>query len=69
MIFSSANLLLSLLTSSIGMGYFHLRKKQARYSPMACGFILMLYPYFVENIIINAAIGMVLIVLPFFIAE
>jgi len=36
---------------------------------MACGFILMLYPYFVENIIINAAIGMVLIALPFFIAE
>jgi hypothetical protein len=34
--------------------------------PLVCGLVLMIYPYFIPNVIALVAIGMVLIAVPYF---
>jgi hypothetical protein len=50
-------LLLSLLFSSVGFVLFVYGKKQSRIPHMAGGVLLMVYPYFVSNLIAMAAVG------------
>jgi hypothetical protein len=61
----TAPLLLSFLFGTFGLGYFVYGKKQANWIAMLCGAGLMGFPYFVSNIWIMVAIGLVLIALPF----
>lgn len=42
-------LLLGVVFSSIGLGYFIYGKKQQQTMPLICGIALMIYPYFIEN--------------------
>lgn len=56
-------LLLSLLFSSIGFVFFAYGKKQSRLPHMAAGVMLMIYPYFVSNLIAMTAVGAVIIAL------
>lgn len=57
-------LLLGVIFSSIGLGYFMYGKKQKNVVVLVCGLILMVYPYFIENIFLLVILGMVLILLP-----
>ena len=60
-------MLAGFLFGTFGMGYFIYGKKRGAAVPLACGLILMIYPYFVTNIWINVGIGLLLMALPFFV--
>lgn len=42
-------------------------RKQKAVMPLVCGLALMIFPYFVSNIILLVIIGIVLIAVPYFI--
>nr|WP_218646815.1 amino acid transport protein [Acinetobacter sp. SwsAc6] len=58
---------MGVLFSSIGFGYFLYGKKQQKSVPLICGIALIIYPYFIENISIMLALGLILCVIPKFI--
>jgi hypothetical protein len=60
-------LLWGLLFGSLGLGFFLYGKKQKAVVPLVCGLILMIFPYFVSNTILLVAIGVMLIIVPFFV--
>jgi hypothetical protein len=55
-----------LLFGSIGLGFFIYGKKQRAVVPMVCGLALMLFPYFVSNVMLLVGIGILLSALPYF---
>jgi hypothetical protein len=55
-----------LLFGSIGLGFFIYGKKQRAAVPLVCGLALMLFPYFVSNVMLLVGIGVLLIALPYF---
>ena len=59
-------LLWGLLFSSIGLGFFLYGKKQRAVVPLVCGLVLMIYPYFIPNVMVLVAIGVVLTAVPYF---
>jgi hypothetical protein len=59
-------LLWGLLFGSFGLGFFMYGKQQRKVVPLVCGLALMIFPYFVSNIIALVAIGVVLIAAPYF---
>ena len=59
-------LLWGLLFSSIGLGFFLYGKKRRAVVPLVCGLVLMIYPYFIPNVVALVAIGVVLIAVPYF---
>ena len=59
-------LLWGLLFSSIGLGFFLYGKKQRAVVPLVCGIALMIYPYFIPNVIALVVIGLVLTAVPYF---
>ena len=63
---STSLLLWGLLFGSIGFGYFLYGKKQAAVVPMVCGIALMIFPYFVSNVLILVVVGIALAALPYF---
>jgi hypothetical protein len=63
---STSLLFLGLLFGSVGFGYFLYGKRQAAIVPMVCGIALMVFPYFVSNVLILAVIGIALAALPYF---
>ncbi len=62
-------LLGSLIFSSIGLGYFMYGKSQRSPAPLICGMALMIYPYFVSNMIVLVILGLALTVTPYFVAR
>jgi hypothetical protein len=60
-------LLWGLLFGSIGLGFFMYGRKQKAVVPLLCGLVLMFFPYFVSNTILLVAIGVALIVTPYFV--
>jgi hypothetical protein len=63
---STSQLLWGLLFSSIGLGFFLYGKKQRAVVPLVCGLAMMIYPYFIPNVIALVAIGLVLTAVPYF---
>lgn len=63
---SESWLLWGLLFGSVGLGFFVYGKKQKAAVPLACGLILMIFPYFVSNTLLLVAIGVELIAVPYF---
>lgn len=63
----TTQLLLGVLFSSIGLGYFLYGKKQKVLVPLLCGLILMIFPYFISNTTAFIFIGVVVSILPYFI--
>jgi len=55
------------LFSVIGLAFFMYGKKQKALVPLSCGLILMIFPYFVSNVVLMVVLGAVLTVLPYFI--
>ena len=62
---NTAALLWGFLFGSIGFGFFLYGKKQGAAVPLACGILLMVFPYFVPNTLLLVAIGVALMILPF----
>jgi hypothetical protein len=54
------------LFGSIGLGYFIYGKKQRAVVPLVCGLVLMLFPYFISNVVLLVVIGAVLTAIPYF---
>jgi hypothetical protein len=65
----TASLLWGLLFGSIGLGYFIYGKKQRSVVPLVCGLALMLFPYFVPNLILLVGMGVLLVIIPYFLRE
>jgi len=61
-----ALLLWGVLFSSIGLGFFLYGKKQGAVVPLICGLVLMIYPYFIPNVVVLVVTGMVLTAIPYF---
>ena len=59
-------LLWGILFGAIGLGMVIYGKQQRAAAPLLCGIGLMVYPYFVPNVVAVVAIGIVLMLLPFF---
>lgn len=55
------------IISIIGLGYFLYGKKASNFSALISGIIMMIYPYFIESIIVLFVTALLLIVLPFYI--
>ncbi|KWQ05703.1 MAG: amino acid transport protein [Acinetobacter harbinensis] len=64
---NTAQLLLGVLFSSIGFGYFLYGKKQKVIIPLVCGLVLMIFPYFIDQTLLLIGIGTALSILPYFI--
>jgi len=64
---NSTQLLLSILFSSIGLGYFIYGKKQQKIVSLICGIVLMIYSYFINNTVLLILIGAITSILPYFI--
>jgi hypothetical protein len=60
-------LLCGLLLGSIGLGFLVYGKRQRAVVPLVCGLALMIFPYFVSNIILLVVIGVALVVVPYFV--
>ena len=56
---------LGLTFGSIGFGFFFYGRKQSRVVPLVAGLCLMVFPYFVEDLVLTLIVGAVLIVIPF----
>jgi hypothetical protein len=65
----TASLLWGLLFGSIGLGYFIYGKKQRSVVPLVCGLALMLFPYFVPNLMLLVGMGVLLVIIPYFLRE
>jgi hypothetical protein len=61
-----ALLLWGLLFSSIGLGFFLYGRKQRAVVPLVCGLVLMIYPYFVPNVVGLVVIGVGVTAIPYF---
>lgn len=64
---STAALLWGFLFGCVGMSFFVYGKRQKAVVPLLCGVVLMAFPYLVSNTILLVAIGVALIVLPYFV--
>lgn len=62
---STSYLIWSLLISSIGLGYFLYGKKASNLIPLISGLFMMIYPYFIQNVLVSILVGIVLIIAPF----
>jgi hypothetical protein len=65
--FETNILLSSIIFSSIWMWYFIYWKKSWKLMPLVSWIILMIYPYFIENIYYSVMIWVVLLIIPYFI--
>ena len=63
---NSTQLLLGVIFSSIGLGYFLYGKKQKMTVPFVVGLFLMVFPYFIENNALLGGIGLLLSIVPYF---
>ena len=60
-------LMLWVLYSSLWMWYFIYGKKASRVIPLICGAILMIFPYFTKNVVSMNMLGIIFLMIPFFI--
>ncbi len=65
--FDTNTLYTSLIFSSIWMGYFIYGKKAPNLIALFSWIILMIYPYFINNIYYSIIIWIILILIPFII--
>ena len=62
-----ASLLWGLLFGSVGLGFFVYGKRERAIVPLACGFALMIIPYFATNVLLLVGVGLILMAIPYFI--
>jgi len=52
---------------AIGLGFFAYGKKQKALVPLFSGIALFVFPYFISNVYILVIVGVILVVLPYFV--
>jgi hypothetical protein len=57
------------LYGSIGLGFFIYGRNQKAPVPLVCGIALMVFPYFVSNVVLLVLIGAALIAIPYFLRD
>jgi hypothetical protein len=67
MLGSTATLMWGLLFGSIGMGYLVFGRRQRRGVAFVSGVVLCTFPYFVSNVYLIILIGILFMLLPYFI--
>jgi hypothetical protein len=60
-------LIWGVLFSSIGVGYFIYGRRQGKTIPLLAGVTLMIYPYFMPNVVALVIIGAIFTAVPYFI--
>jgi uncharacterized membrane protein len=63
----ATHLILGLIFSSIGIGYFIYGRKQSNIVTRYCGIALVLYPYLVTDTLALVAVGVGLMLVPRFV--
>jgi len=58
------SLMLSMIISSIGFGYFIYGKKVVEFGFMIAGAIMMVFPYFIRDDVLSILLGILLCVAP-----
>ena len=58
-------LLVGMIFSGIGFVYFSYGKRMQKFNLMASGLVLMVCPYFTENMVSTVIVGLILSALPF----
>ncbi len=58
------SLMLNLIISSVGLGYFLYGKKAVEFSFLIAGIIMMIFPYFIRNDLLSILLGIVLFAAP-----
>lgn len=61
--------LISLVFSSIGLGYFVYGKKSSEFYFIIFGFVLMSYTYIIHGVVFSIFMGIVFMVCPFIIGR
>ncbi len=56
-----------MIFGAIGLGFFTYGKKQRAVVPLCTGIALFIFPYFISNVLILVAVGVVLVAIPYFI--
>jgi len=64
---NEASILWGVVFGAIGLGFFMYGKKESALVPLLCGLGLMAFPYFVSDTILTVVIGVILMVIPYFI--
>jgi hypothetical protein len=62
----TSSLLWGLLFGSIGVGFAMYGRKQRMAVPLICGLALIVFPYFVSNVFLLVAVGILLMAVPYF---
>ena len=60
-------LVVGLIAGAFGLAYFVYGKRQSKFTPVICGVLLSIYPFFTDNLLAQVTIGAVLLAAPFFI--
>ena len=63
---NTAMILWGFIIGMIGIVYFIYGKKVSNFYVLISGIAMMIYPYFISNIFISIAVGIALIILPFY---
>jgi hypothetical protein len=66
---SASSLLLGVLFSCVGFGYFLYGRKQRAGVPLVCGMALMVIPYLISNAGLLLVVGLALAAGPYFLRE
>lgn len=64
---SESVIIWGMIFGAIGLGFFMYGKKQGRIVPLLVGVSLFVFPYFITNVYLLVATGIVLIVLPYYV--
>ena len=64
---STTSIIWGILFGAIGMGYLIYGRKQRRSLALLSGIVLCAFPYFVSNVFLMILIGIIAMVLPFFV--
>ncbi|HSR65566.1 MAG TPA: hypothetical protein VLM17_08205 [Xanthomonadaceae bacterium] len=62
-----ATLIFGMLFGAVGLGYYIYGKRQQAPLPLACGVLLMVFPYFVPNAWATLLVGALLMAVPWFV--
>ncbi len=58
-------LFVGMIVSTVGVGYLMYGRRQVKLVPVIAGVVLCIYPYFVDDLVWMAVIGVPLLVAPF----
>jgi len=64
---NTSTLIWGVIFGSIGLGFFVYGKKQKAFIPFISGIGLMVFPYFISNVVFLVITGIILVAMPFII--